>query len=76
MSYLLFVCSGQPRNVPKRVMHVQSCCFGQVRFNLMIFFSTQSAESSRCRCCREFCKSNLETVWQGFTDTISQNSGH
>ena len=30
MSYLLFVCSGQPRNVPKRAMHVQSCCFGQV----------------------------------------------
>ena len=28
MSYLLFVCSGQPRDVPKRVMRVQSCCFG------------------------------------------------
>ena len=31
MSHLLFGCIGKPRNVPKRVMHVQSCCFGQVR---------------------------------------------
>ena len=41
MSYLLFVCSGQPRDVPKRVMPVQSCCFGdKLDLTFRFFFYT------------------------------------
>ena len=54
MSHLLLVCSGQPRNVPKRVIHTCKVVVLVIRFDPMIFFYTVWV--SRCRCCRGFCK--------------------
>ena len=47
--FLVVVVQRRQRNVQKRVMHVQSCCFANL--TLLLFFRPQCRRRSRCLNC-------------------------